>query len=643
MSQEKNNQQILDPEKWKEYQADQKQSPTFWKKPLRTICMWPYHCGKKRYNVRYKHNKKHLVFDILLSLLVLFMIVFNLYYFFGLTPLSFINQVDLEINFEQKLRSGDEAIFEITYQNNNKELLKNAVLGLRLPQGFSIEKVEPYALSVGDNTISIGDINPGGSGSVTVTGQLYSDINIEQKIETYLTYDKVLKDDHTLRLSSLEKKSIIVDSSVLRLEMKRKPALILDHWIPLTFEVFNDSTMPVENIIIDHDFLYKQMSVRSENEFYDSSLNRWVIPSLDAQSSQTINFEVWSYKKLQDGATTYDKNISAFFQYGVQNYYQGVEINFEGEYIDPQISAQISLVEDTFIAPNKEYEFSLEIANNESVDIFDIEVPIHIPLKVFNLPDEEPLNRFYDYYGLKRLTYEEYPALSLIEAGQTKEITFTLKTLADFQTHKFEDARRNILITLGGNVNYKSKQSDKDLGVPIIESQFKLGTDMQLQAHARYFSQDEEQLGRGPYPPIIGEPTTYWLGFEIYNTSNEVQDVVVEARLPEHVRLTERFLSLGEEKDITYDEARRVVIWKVTKVAAYAGLGNEAPAVNCEIEAIPDRQHEGEFVPLVEDITITGVDSFTNGEINQNLDEITTELPQDEKAQFKGGKALLWE
>lgn len=633
-----NNVEILDPEQWEKLRKDSKRR--FLDAPVQYCVSIPRNRLKQRYQVRYKFNKKHLLFDIFLGLLVVGLIIFNVYFFFGISPLSFINKVDLEITLdEQSVISGSDFSFSIQYSNNNKRELQNIVLGMKFPQGFKLDEVQPYSLDVVNNTITIPILEPGGSGSIDVHGFFVGDINQQQEISAFLTYDKSLKEGRTLRLSSSAQKVFSIKGSALHVRMERQPSLPYNQEIPLSFELENTSDFTFDTIIVAENFS-NGIRVMSSDGIYNQEQHFWHIDSLGAHETRRVDFIVQAFNDLIEvEGDSFDKNIQVYVQQNSQRFFQ-TDLHYRGNYITPKLVVNTELQNTEFIQNDMLHTFRVAIENLEEKDIYDVQLEMVLPDNIFDMNQVEPIGIVMNNHII--FSSEDFPQLKLIEAQQQKYFQFSLHTLKHFNTESFDDQRKNILVELTGVVTYHLPQSEQSLVVSIIPTWLKLGTEVSVDAQGRYFSIDGEQLGRGPYPPIINEPTTYWLFLSALNTSNKVTDAYVEARLPSYVELTDLF-SMHQKDALSYNKDSRQLRWNIGEIPIYTGTINKPLTINFEVRAIPQLEYEGLFLPLLENIVFHGIDTFTGDTISSKIVPITTDFSQDIRAQEKGGRVLLWQ
>jgi len=173
-----------------------------------------------------------------------------------------------------------------------------------------------------------------------------------------------------------------------------------------------------------------------------------------------------------------------------------------------------------------------------------------------------------------------------------------------------------------GDQNYKNDYSLNTL---------KLITDLKVQAAAYYNSQFGDQLGSGPVPPIVGLPTNYWVFFEADDKGNDLNNLVVSAKLASGITLlaNNKTLSAG---DFNYNDSQKRLTWIVKKVSVASGRYQ----VGFEVQLLPNETQLGTNPLLVTNISYSAIDAYTGESLSGKLPDINTELPLDTINQGQG-------
>lgn len=158
----------------------------------------------------------------------------------------------------------------------------------------------------------------------------------------------------------------------------------------------------------------------------------------------------------------------------------------------------------------------------------------------------------------------------------------------------------------------------------------KIITDLKVKAAAYYHSVLGDQLGSGPIPPMVGLPTNYWIFFEIDNQGNNLNNLVVSAKLPEAVTLSSgKTLSSGE---LDYDETQKRITWSVRKTE----INNGRYQAGFEVQLLPTVKQIGLEPLLLTNISYIATDAYTNEKLSGKISSINSNLPLDVINQGQG-------
>ncbi|MFH1482473.1 MAG: hypothetical protein ABIE46_03065 [Patescibacteria group bacterium] len=156
-------------------------------------------------------------------------------------------------------------------------------------------------------------------------------------------------------------------------------------------------------------------------------------------------------------------------------------------------------------------------------------------------------------------------------------------------------------------------------------------SDISLKFEGYYYSQQGDQLGIGPLPPIVDTQTNYWIFFEIDNFGNDLKNATFIATLPRDVIwINKKSLSAG---NLQYGEASKRVIWTVDEVNKNGGNYR----VGFEVGVAPSQKDIGKILKLLSDISFSVDDNFCEEEITKtDFKDISTDLEKDRLAKEKG-------
>lgn len=153
----------------------------------------------------------------------------------------------------------------------------------------------------------------------------------------------------------------------------------------------------------------------------------------------------------------------------------------------------------------------------------------------------------------------------------------------------------------------------------------KVATDLVLSGNALYSTGPFRNTG--PWPPVADQETTYAVRLSLTNSVNTVADATVSGTLPSYVR----YVGATDPADgsISYNAATRTVTWRAGEVAAGTGFATSARTSAFQVALLPSASQRGTSPVLMSGITVSGVDRFTQGQIQTPHPEITTRATAD--------------
>jgi hypothetical protein len=159
---------------------------------------------------------------------------------------------------------------------------------------------------------------------------------------------------------------------------------------------------------------------------------------------------------------------------------------------------------------------------------------------------------------------------------------------------------------------------------------FRFRSDVALSSQARYFSEEGAPQGSGPLPPVVGQPTTYRLTWDVSKTLHELRNLRLTAVLPKNVAWSDGAeLSAGE---ISFSEATREIRWQLNKLPADV----DSAYAYFDLTLTPSNLDDGRFAELLGETRFEAMDGDINEPIILTKPALTTDLRNDEGAKGKG-------
>ena len=148
---------------------------------------------------------------------------------------------------------------------------------------------------------------------------------------------------------------------------------------------------------------------------------------------------------------------------------------------------------------------------------------------------------------------------------------------------------------------------------------------------------DSRAQHTGPFPPRVGQESTYLVVWSVTNATNDLAGATVRATLPSYVRWV-RVVDPSSGAPITFDEATREILWLPDAIPAGVGTTDRAREVAFQIAFTPSLPQIGRPAELVSEARFEGRDSFADITITQTAGKVLTSLRDDPRASREGGE-----
>ena len=136
-----------------------------------------------------------------------------------------------------------------------------------------------------------------------------------------------------------------------------------------------------------------------------------------------------------------------------------------------------------------------------------------------------------------------------------------------------------------------------------------------VHTNAQYFTQDGDQIGRGPYPLTAGEETTIWSSISLQAGQEDIHDLSLIITLPENVRYTGKSASL---KGASVKEMQKGRLhWSLDTLKAFGKT-----QVHIEFGITPTQNERISPYRVTKGIAVTGVYTPSGEQISLRLSNI---------------------
>lgn len=215
---------------------------------------------------------------------------------------------------------------------------------------------------------------------------------------------------------------------------------------------------------------------------------------------------------------------------------------------------------------------------------------VDLDKEMMNMEGVEPMGgRFQEEAGSIIWSHSSFDALKRLRPDAEQKISFWTKVKEDLPYNP----EINVLVNL--------EQSREEIKTK-VQSNIKLTQ--------QFAGRDDPLKSAGPLPLKINRPSTFTVHWEIKNEHNDLENVIVQAKLPEDASFSGEDLVDGE---LHHDSRTGEVTWQVGTVEKGTGFVREPFEAYFQVEIIPmSLDLERELISMAE---LTGVDKWVGKKI----------------------------
>lgn len=527
------------------------------------------------------------------------------------------NKVVLKIYGPERIISGEEITYIVQYKNNAKVALENIQLSLEFPEGAVWQNSQADTLV---QTVSLGKILPQAEDRKEFKVQIMGLKDSQKKIIARLNYQPA--NIKSFFENKTEFQSIII-SVPLVLNFDLPERLVNGQIVNLTIRylntsdaVFSDLKLKMEypagfNFISayprpDEDkniWLFSQISAKEEGKIVISG-------SLAGQRDEIKSFQA------QLGITKNETFIPL-----------AESLNSSQILVPPLNISQIINNSENYIAnAGDTLHYKIKYENTADVEISSVIIGSKLEGDVFDFASLNIKKGFFNSLTNTIIwNTASLPQLALLSSHSEGEVEFSIKIKDKLPINNFND--KNFIVT--NTVKIDSLNVPLPLMGTQLSGESKLITKLnsRLILNVRGYFKDTLIPNFGPLPPKVSQMTTYTLYWQIINTSNDLENVRVEAYLPSYIHWVNRFEP--ENAEIKYEPNTGKITWNIGKLPAAIGILSPVKYAAFQVGLIPAANQIGSIVNLIGNSTITGRDTFTNVNLTVTEKSLRSDLPDD--------------
>lgn len=583
---------------------------------------------KKRYHLRFAHARKLFIFDLLLLASVIMIAGVGItWYFYNptVTDLIYISitpSTHTEPNNDaRRIKSGEHVTYTINYRNASSVELIKPILKLIIPKGFILEKATPINLfSSSTTSFTLQNLRPNETKEAVITGLFYGIPDKEDQLIVELDYQQLERETRERKRSTL---FITLRDSVLDAKLEGPKILLNNRSDDFTLTLKNTyhHTLPPLIVPFNNTPAYNVDNLTSTIGTLEGT--NWQVPGLAPNESAKIKLRVTPH--VTDTTETALISFTPEARVNRASFPQTPAVR-EIKIAKPKLDIIASWQNNREkIRPDEIAILILEIKNKGSIPLENVMMNIPLPDSIIDRSKFTALNPGHYKNGTFVITSQERSDLAKLNPEESSLISLQIPIRHTPQ------GGTDLALIMHPQINGRVPE----ISTSIIEAEtttppLKIGTQLLLNAEARYYTAGGDQLGRGPLPPQVGKETKYSVIITIHNTTNRVENIRFSGSLDQKIKWTGK-TSVSRGNDLVYNSNLRTVNWSANSITPY-----ETVSLFFEVSFTPTETDRGLILPILHEIVVNGQDGYINEPITARSNPVTTALTTDNVAQQKG-------
>ncbi|MBI4437513.1 hypothetical protein HY631_01025 [Candidatus Uhrbacteria bacterium] len=529
--------------------------------------------------------------------------------------------LSLSVEGPEEVKSGEPVSYTFRYENTGSVPIASLVMKLNVPDSFHILSATPEPGRADEWTI--GSLSAGSDGAVSVEGVFLSEVPSSERLQALFTYKPA---NFSSDFQDIATHKVDVNDSVVALSLTGPEKALSGDVSEFIVNVQNTGSESVYNLRVTpvrpQDFTLSE----SDPALPDGD-SFWTIPVLEPGELKAITLR-GAFTSTASGEQTLAVTVG---------------------FVDDELTLAQATEEVVTDVLGAGMAFSIIVNGSNQNQTAELGETLRASVDFKNASEEAAENLSFEmtlqgnggnvpiaWSGADlgngsrsgntiTWTQDAIPALARLDPDEEGVIDLSLPLSSSLGGNDAQSFTLTVTLTLlkVGNVSGTRTLS----ATPIVIS---LNSDVRVNAQARYYSEAGSAIGSGALPPRVGETTSYRIYWNIANSLHALTGLKMSTTLPQDVTWLERTdTDIGT---VSYNATTRLVTWTASKLPVEV----EHAGAWFDVAIHPDESDIGRFMKLTSPTSFEAKDTTTNETLNESLDALTTELPEDAFAKGEG-------
>ena len=513
-----------------------------------------------------------------------------------------VDQIDLSIApSSDRIISGDYITYEIKYKNNSDKKLTNASLLINLPKGLIVDKIEPNEIYQKENhSFDLKELSKNEAGEIKISGWYYDTPHQETHITTELIYNQEDRKTQEIKLVNLIQ---IHRGSILQGVLNISNSSLAQGSIPLKISLKNTGKQKLEKLVLPLNLPAGLQILNPTSKDGIVENLTWKIDQLTPDEEVVLDAVV----QTNLNPNTYSIDLELTPKITINNVLIDQEsLSHKLNIVHPELKLNALWQEGIgSISPGDKKILEINLTNSGSIDLQNLEITLPFSKNIINSYE-------LDFYNPGKLTDHSFVIDSNYSANLKKLSPGDSTNLKlEIPINTFPKDGTDLVLSLSPQLTAEVESIPGAKYKTTIEAPtLKVGTSLDFTTEIRYYTDEGDQLGRGPLPAQVGKETKYWLWFKLQNSTSKVSGLNFSAKIPNHIGWTGKS-SVSQGADIIFDENSRTANWSINSL-----LPHEKVGIYFELSFTPKADHIGYSPFIIQNINVTALDTYINKELS---------------------------
>ncbi|MFA6422330.1 MAG: hypothetical protein WCV92_02955 [Candidatus Buchananbacteria bacterium] len=575
---------------------------------------------------------KTVLYSLIAILVFLLAIAFAGFWFFSnlTSNTNFTNKnVSLKIESPVDITSGIDEAYSIVISNKEKVDLYDVNISLTYPDGFVIGSSSPKSMGEKKNLWKISVLKSGEVQKIDFTGKLRSAINSTQTFKVDMDFKPANVNADYKQEAYLD---ALISSSDISVLIGGPDKILANQPVEYSIRISNKGNQDLSNVQIVASYPQGFSFASSDVAPDGGSNNVWTISKLlavtsstgptakSASSTEKVIKIKGSYSQVSDSGNQEFKVVASLSVNG--DYMPQDEKTYMTSVVKDQLDLKIVVngsAENQPINFNDSLAYTISLKNTGQEDIRDLTIKTNLDTQILDfgtLVDENGGARTGNTlnWGPKQIS-----KLAKLSPGEDVSINFQIKVkdssiITNNAVGKF---------SVESSAEVSGKKSTSTSAEFLAKTKVivnSISSDININAQARYYSDDNTALGSGSVNPKVGETSSYNIVWSLSNNLHDISGIEVSAVLPKNVNWDNK--QSHDTGDIIYNSKTRKITWTISSLPKSA-KGAEA---DFNVSITPNDNDLGKVLILIPQVNLAAKDVTTGMDITKSVKAITTSL-----------------